>query len=447
MAQITNAQRHQIAYLGAVLLEAPGYRDSVMRLSPAMFEPGILEDVFSAVYRLVFAGKGVDPITVADQAAAAAQNAEDIRRTIFRWAETCPSVSHLEDYESLLYEDYRQRLLAETLAKLQTAQLSADAACTKLRNALAVQDNLAGIQLQGSAQEFDAVLSRAVGKLTAPDTALKTSWRSVDRFGLFERGNAVVLAGRPGCGKTDFAINLAARLSRKYRVYYLTLEESDTKMMHRIISRTARIDAAKMRDKRLSREELAIVQNVAAALHQHHNMVLEDCTKAGSVTIEGVRARLLRHKPDIAFVDHIGLIAPTNPKDDEYKRLSDITRQLKMLAMQLDIVIVELCQLNRSVAKSGDAYATLADLRGSGTIEQDANAVMMMRTLTPGGDELHDTDDYRDSGIMVAKNREGGLGEIKMQWRPQYHDWLPAGDIYPQDEGGEAGPQFEQTNF
>ena len=48
---------------------------------------------------------------------------------------------------------------------------------------------------------------------------------------------------------------------------------------------------------------------------------------------------------------------------------------------------------------------------------------------------------------LVAKNREGGLGEIKMQWRPQYHDWLPAGDIYPQDEGGEAGPQFEQTNF
>ena len=103
MAQITNAQRHQIAYLGAVLLEAPGYRDSVMRLSPTMFEPGILEDVFSAVYRLVFAGKGVDPITVADQAAAAAQNAEEIRRTIFRWAETCPSVSHLEDYESLQY--------------------------------------------------------------------------------------------------------------------------------------------------------------------------------------------------------------------------------------------------------------------------------------------------------------------------------------------------------
>ena len=126
MAQITNAQRHQIAYLGAVLLEAPGYRDSVMRLSPAMFEPGILEDVFSAVYRLVFAGKREDPITVADQAAAAAQNAEEIRRTIFRWAETCPSVSHLEDYESLLYEDYRQRLLAETLAKLQTAQLSAE---------------------------------------------------------------------------------------------------------------------------------------------------------------------------------------------------------------------------------------------------------------------------------------------------------------------------------
>ena len=73
--------------------------------------------------------------------------------------------------------------------------------------------------------------------------------------------------------------------------------------------------------------------------------------------------------------------------------------------------------------------------------------MMLMRNLAPGGAELHDTDDYRESGVMIAKNREGGLGEIPMQWRPQYHDWTPAGDIYPQDEGGEAGPQFEQQNF
>lgn len=441
MAQITEAQRHQMAYLGAVLLDAPGYRESVLRLVPALFEEGALQDVFTAIYGIVSAGGHVDPLTVAGKAG------DQYREAMIIWAQTCPAVSHLEDYESLLFEDYRQSLLAAALVKAQTQGGSSDAICEQLRKALAMQDTLAGMQLQNSAQEFDAVLDKALARLTQPDTALKTSWRHIDRYGLFERTNTVVLAGRPGCGKTDFAINLAARLSRKYRVYYLTLEESDTKLMHRIISRTARIDAAKMRDKRLTRQELSIVDNVAGALRQHHNMVLEDSTKAGSVTIEGIRARLLRHKPDIAFIDHIGLIAASNPRDDEYKRLSDITRQLKLLAMQLNIVVVELCQLNRAVARTGGEYATLADLRGSGTIEQDANVVMLMRNLAPGGAELHDTDDYRESGVMIAKNREGGLGEIPMQWRPQYHDWTPAGDIYPQDEGGEAGPQFEQQNF
>lgn len=83
----------------------------------------------------------------------------------------------------------------------------------------------------------------------------------------------------------------------------------------------------------------------------------------------------------------IGLIAPADPRAKEYERLSEITRQLKVLAMQLGIVIVELCQLNR----------------------------------------------------------QGGLGEIPMQWRPQYHDWLPVGSIYPQDVGGFAGPEFEEV--
>ena len=171
-------------------------------------------------------------------------------------------------------------------------------------------------------------------------------------------------------------------------------------------------------------------------------MILEDVEDVGgAATLDMIRARLLTYKPDVAIIDHIGLIASTDPQAKEYDRLSEITRQLKLLAMQMGIVIIELCQLNRGGAAA--QYGTLAELRGSGTIEQDANAVVMVRTLPPGGAELHDTNDYRATGIMIAKNREGGLGEVPMQWRPQYHDWIPDGDIYPQDEVGESGPKFE----
>lgn len=435
MAKLTPQQEHQMAFLGAALLVPGEARPSIMRMSPAMFDDGPLTEIFAAMYGLAFEGKGIDPLTVAHRAG------EHNRALIMQAAQTCPSVSHLADYETLIVEDWRQRLLQAALAEAQVSGESSDALCSRLRAALRMQDAIAAQQLDASAQEFDAVLDRTVEMLHKPDTTLKTGWRQVDYYGLLERTNTVVLAGRPGCGKTDLAINLALRLSKKYRVYYLALEESDFKLMSRILCKVTRVDAAKMRDRRLTAEELGIIDNARRALEKHHNMVLEE---ADNLTVEGIRARLLKHKPDVAFIDHIGLIAGTDRRDKEYERLSGITRQLKVLAKQLGIVIVELCQLNRQVVRAGGSYATLADLRGSGSIEQDANSVLMVKKLPdePGGG-LRDTDDYRASGVLIAKNRDGPLGEIEMQWRPQYHDWLPDGALYPQDEGGEAGPVYD----
>lgn len=436
MSKLSPAQQHQLAFIGAALLVPKEARDSIMRMSPAMFEQGALRDVFTAIYQLSFEGKGVDPLTVAHRAG------DQHRQLILTAAQTCPSVSNVADYETLIIEDWRQSLIQTAMAEAQMSGDSSDAICSKLRAALNIQDAIAAQQLDSSAQEFDAVLDRTVEGLHKPDNTLKTGWKPVDRYGMFERTNVVVLAGRPGCGKTDFAINLAARFSKRYRTYYLTLEETAEKLMTRILSKACRIDAAKMRDKTLSADEFAIIDHARQALKHHHNMVLED---GANLTVESIRARLLKHKPDIAFIDHIGLIAG-DPRAKEYERLSDITRQLKVLAMQMGIVIVELCQLNRQVVRTGGKYASLADLRGSGTIEQDANVVMFVQNIPADtADELHDTDDYRPSGVLVGKNREGGLGEISMQWRPQYHDWLPEGAIYPQDEGGEAGPIFPET--
>lgn len=435
MAKLTPQQEHQLAFLGAALLVPEEARPSIMRMSPAMFDDGPLTEIFAAMYGLAFEGKGIDPLTVAHRAG------EHNRALIMQAAQTCPSVSHLADYETLIVEDWRQRLLQTTLAEAQVSGESSDALCSRLRAALRMQDAIAAQQLDTSAQEFDAVLDRTVEMLHKPDSTLKTDWRPVDKFGVLERTNTVVIAGRPGCGKTDFAINLAARLSKKYRVYYLTLEESDTKLMTRILCKATRIDAAKLRDKTLTADEYKIIDYARRAMQRQHNMVLED---GANMTVDGIRARLLKHKPDVAFVDHIGLIASADVRAKEYERLSEITRQLKVLAMQLGIVIVELCQLNRQGGTG--QYATLAELRGSGTIEQDANAVLMMRNLIPSTDhELRDTDDFRESGVLVAKNREGCLGEIPMQWRPQYHDWIPADSVYPQDVGGFAGPDFEEV--
>lgn len=416
----TRRQRNQLALIGAALVDPAAAADSVRRLTVPMFEDGPLRQVFAAIQKLVMEGRGVDPVLVANLAG------NENRQLIVYAAETLPSISNVLDYEAAVFEDYRVELLGKAVDKARN-DLSfgavADTVCGDLRKALRMQDAYAGMQQDGTAREFDAVLDEVLKDLQTPDTSLKLGWKELDRFGMFERGNTVVIGGRPGNGKTDFSINLAARLSRNYRVYYLTLEETRKKLMARILSKVTRVDAGRLRDKRLSDDELQSITVAANAIRRQQNMIFDDGT---NLTVEGIRAKLLRFKPAVAFIDHIGLISPSDPRKNEYERLSETTRELKLMAKQMGIVIVELCQLSRSSARDGAKFATLGDLRGSGTIEQDANVVMFVQNNPADAVELHGADSCRRVGLSIAKNREGGLGIVDMQWQPQYHDWRPA---------------------
>lgn len=416
----TRRQRNQLALIGAALVDPAAAADSVRRLTVPMFEDGPLRQIFAAIQKLVMEGRGVDPVLVANLAG------NENRQLIVYAAETLPSISNVLDYEAAIFEDYRVELLGKAVDKARN-DLSfgavADTVCGDLRKALRMQDAYAGMQQDGTAREFDAVLDEVLKDLQTPDTSLKLGWKELDRFGMFERGNTVVIGGRPGNGKTDFSINLAARLSRNYRVYYLTLEETRKKLMARILSKVTRVDAGRLRDKRLSDDELQSITVAANAIRRQQNMIFDDGT---NLTVEGIRAKLLRFKPAVAFIDHIGLISPSDPRKNEYERLSEATRELKLMAKQMGIVIVELCQLSRSSARDGAKFATLGDLRGSGTIEQDANVVMFVQNNPADAVELHGADSCRRVGLSIAKNREGGLGIVEMQWQPQYHDWRPA---------------------
>lgn len=428
----TRRQRNQLALIGAALVDPAGAADSVRRLTVPMFDDGPLRKIFAAIQKLIMEGRGVDPVLVANLAG------NENRQLIAYAAETLPSISHVQDYEAAIFEDFRVQLLAQTVEKARndlTFGAVSDSVCADLRKALRMQDAYAGMQQDGTAREFDAVMNELLDDLNSPDTSLKLDWPQIDKYGMFLRESAVVISGRPGNGKTDFSINLAARFSRKYRVYYLTLEESRKKLMARIVSKITRIDAGRIRDKFLNQSELQTIQRAAEAIRRRQNMIFDD---ASNLTVESIRAKLLRYKPDIAFIDHIGLIAGSNPRQTEYERLSEATRELKLLAKQMGIVIVESCQISRGSVKDGSRFATLADLRGSGSIEQDADVVMFLQNNPANAEALHGDDSFRRVGISIAKNRGGELGIVDMRWQPQYHAWEP--DEPTQEELAEADP-------
>ena len=405
-ATISRQQQTQRAFLGAALMDPARAREYIIKLVPGMFDEGVSRAVFSAVQQLTMAGEPVDVITVINRASAG-RPADEIRPGVVAMAETCPSVSNVGSYAAQILEDYRYSLLQGDLLKCMA------------------KDAIRSTQNDSTARDFDAVLDSALARLDEPDDSLKLGWPELDRYGVFGRQRVCVVAGRPGCGKTDFSLNLASRLSKKYKVYYLTLEETAEALMDRILSKVARIDSGKITNKNLDPHERQIIDNAAARLRQHHNMMLD---ADSNLTIDGLEAKLIQHKPDIAFIDHIGLLSPTDPRQTEYQRISEITRRLKVAAMKMGIVIVELCQINRSGVKGNEGrFCNLEDLRGSGTIEQDANsAIFVENRRTEDSKELRGEDAYQDTAVMYAKNREGPTGVVSMRWQPQYHQWQPA---------------------
>lgn len=415
---------NQWAFLGAALMDPEAARPYMSRMVAAMFAPGGCREVFAAVQRLSLGGQAVDVITVANAAQAA--TGRDCKALLVQMADTCPSVTNIGSYAAQILEDYRYELLQADLMKCMAKDaMDADSVCRQLRRTLAMQDAISTTQADTTAREFDAVLETALAQLDEPDTSLKLGWPELDRYGVFHRGRTCVVAGRPGCGKTDFSINLASRLSKKYRVYYLTLEETAEALMDRILSKVSRIDSGKLTNKTLTPREREIIDNTAGILRRHHNMMLD---ADSNLTIDGLEAKLMQYKPDIAFIDHIGLLSPTDPRQTEYQRVSEITRRLKVAAMKMGIVVVELCQINRAGVKGSEGrFCNLEDLRGSGTIEQDANsAIFVENRRTEDSKELRGEDAYQDTAVMYAKNREGPTGVVSMRWQPQYHQWQPA---------------------
>ena len=415
---------NQWAFLGAALMDPEAARPYMSRMVAAMFAPGGCREVFAAVQRLSLGGQAVDVITVANAAQAA--TGRDCKALLVQMADTCPSVTNIGSYAAQILEDYRYELLQADLMKCMAKDaMDADSVCRQLRRTLAMQDAISTTRADTTAREFDAVLETALAQLDEPDTSLKLGWPELDRYGVFHRGRTCVVAGRPGCGKTDFSINLASRLSKKYRVYYLTLEETAEALMDRILSKVSRIDSGKLTNKTLTPREREIIDNTAGILRRHHNMMLD---ADSNLTIDGLEAKLIQHKPDIAFIDHIGLLSPTDPRQTEYQRISEITRRLKVAAMRMNIVIVELCQISRSGVKGNEGrFCNLEDLRGSGTIEQDANSAIFVENRKPEDSrELHGEEASTATAIMYAKNREGPTGVVSMEWQPQYHQWQPA---------------------
>ncbi|MDQ4005869.1 MAG: replicative DNA helicase [Actinomycetota bacterium] len=228
-----------------------------------------------------------------------------------------------------------------------------------------------------------------------------------------QKGNLVVVAARPGIGKSSLITNIARNAAEKnHPVALFSLEMSRTEIAMRLLCAEARVQWHKVRAGKMSSEEWGRITDAAGELERFPLYVVD----SGNVTIIDIRAKARRlksqHKLEMIIVDYLQLMSSHQRVDNRQQEVAEISRSLKLLAKELDIPVIAVSQLNRDPERRTDKRPQLADLRESGAIEQDSDVVMFIHR-DPLSDEL---DKKTSAELIIAKHRNGPVGKVTLTW-------------------------------
>ena len=252
---------------------------------------------------------------------------------------------------------------------------------------------------------------------------LKTGFRDIDKktAGL-QKGDLIIVGARPAMGKTTFAQNLAYNIAsiNKRGVLFFSMEMAANEIVDRMISDVSGVDNWKMRTGNLSSDEFARIGDAMSEMDEIP-IFIDDTS---SMTVMELRNKARRavhdHQIGIVIVDYLQLISGSERyAGNRVQEVTEISRGLKILARELEIPVIALAQLSRSVTGRDDPRPVLSDLRESGSIEQDADLVMFLHR--PDYYKQND-DDYEETHItelLIAKHRHGAVGKIELYFHPE----------------------------
>jgi replicative DNA helicase len=255
---------------------------------------------------------------------------------------------------------------------------------------------------------------------TSEITGVSSGFVEMDKMtaGL-QRGELIIIAGRPSMGKTTLAINIAenAALGNKVPAAIFSMEMSAEQLSFRMLSSIGRIEQTRLRTGKLHDEDWPRVDS-AVSMMSDAPLFIDD---SGALTPTEVRARARRLKREhglgLIVVDYLQLMQVTGTVENRATEISEISRSLKALAKELDVPVIALSQLNRSVEQRQDKRPVMSDLRESGAIEQDADLILFIYR-----EEVYERDTPRKgiADIIIAKQRNGPVGDFRLTFLGQF---------------------------
>ena len=407
--------------LGSLLIDPSCIPKSFSYISQKSFYSERHQKIFSVFLKLFTSGLPIDFITVFDAVMLANifDSEQSAKIYLTQLMDMVPSTANFVSYCKIVKEKFYLRSLiraARNIVDLATkAESDAETILDLAEQQIfdirqgKVNSNLVSID-EVISQEFDHLDKILSGEGQA---GISSGYSALDALiTRFSPSDLIILAARPAMGKTSFALNIAARVAKqsKKQVAIFSLEMSSQQLIERILASECSIPSTKLHSGELEPEEWALLANKVDEISEC-KIFFDDTPNLG---VAEIKAKLRRFSDlGLVIIDYLQLMSTGRRRTNRTQEISEITRMLKIMAKELGVPVISLSQLARRPETRQNHRPILADLRESGSIEQDADIVMFLYR-----DEYYnsDTEEQGVAECIVAKNRHGETGTIKLGW-------------------------------
>ena len=423
-----DAQAEQ-AVLGAMLIDADCVKDVMDQLQPEDFYLRQNREVYETISHMFVYSKPIDGVTVAGEMEKAGTYTEQTRPYLIQLMEVTPTSANVMEYVRIVRDKALMRQVASAAAGITAmVQEGAGSAGDMLESA---EQSVYAIRRGRNAQGMTTVgvvlkdVMEHLAELTASGgktlPGLSTGLSSVDaKINGMNKSDLLLLAARPGMGKTSMALNIALSAARNSdkTVAIFSLEMSKEQLVTRLIASEGLVENQRLITGNLRESDWVKIAEAASSLSRMDIRI--DDNPLLTVADMNAKCRRLDHL-GLVVIDYLQLMTSAGGKsyqgENRQQAVSDISRMLKIMAKELQVPVLCLSQLSRANEKREDKRPMLSDLRESGAIEQDADIVMFLYR-----DDYYNEDSEKRNvaECIVAKNRHGETGKVELRWMPEY---------------------------
>ena len=443
LRQAPHSPQAEQAVLGSMLIDPDCIKDVMDKLRPEDFYLRANRDIFETIYHMFVYSRPIDGVTVAGEMEKTGVYNDNTRDYLLQLMDVTPTSANVMEYVQIVLDKSLMRQVASAAGSISAMVLDGAGDASAMLEA--AEQKVYAIRRGRSAQNMVPVsmvledVMAHLAELTASGgktlPGLSTGLSAVDaKINGLNKSDLLLLAARPGMGKTSMALNVALSAARESgkTVAIFSLEMSKEQLVTRLIASEGLVENTRLVTGNLRESDWQRIAEAASSLSRMDIRIDDNPL----LTVADMNAKCRRlDNLGLVVIDYLQLMTSAGGKgysgENRQQAVSDISRMLKIMAKELQVPVLCLSQLSRANEKRDDKRPMLSDLRESGAIEQDADIVLFLYR-----DDYYNSDSEKRNvaECIVAKNRHGETGKVELRWMPEYTTFATLENRYDEDD-------------